>query len=342
MPGPTSSTWGWGHESRFYAGEDTRQNAPKGLLSGPEDPIEGMLLAFDPELPQRVKRAFKQWNLILRDYLRNETALRLSVGEEAQTVAVQIADGLPRPLDSALSGCEAEVWLLLHRPPIEKAYEGLLAVEGGWEKPLPVWAPKLGDIPTLNEVSRTREYLGRLALLAQSLELLERLKKINEDVLGAYFSRAPRPRIELYWMSIGLFAATVGVSPEALTVVVAAHELAHAYTHLGRDIDNNRWDTGAFARSDLALVEGLAQFYTQVICDQLKPRMPEARVAFDGLLALQTPAYHAHKDWAKDHRNAGEIVRVSMIQARATGVTAYADFEGVLEAQGKSLSGPAK
>jgi hypothetical protein len=329
----------WGHESRFYASKDTKQNGPGGLLWGSEDAIKDMLLAFDPELPQRVKRAFKQWNLILRDYLRNETALRLSVGEEAQTVAVQITDGLPRPLDSVLSGCEAEVWLLLHRPLIEKAHGGLLAIEGGWEKPLPVWAPQLGDIPTFDEVRRTGEYLGRLALLAQSLEILERLKKINEDVLGAYFFRAPRPRIELYWMSIGLFAATVGVSPEALTVVVAAHELAHAYTHLGRDIDNHPWDTEAFAESDLDVVEGLAQFYTQVICDHLAPRMPEAKVAFGRLLELQPPPYTVHKEWAKGRANAKEIVRVSMIQARATGLTAYADLQNVLESQGKSLSG---
>ena len=34
-----------------------------------------------------------------------------------------------------------------------------------------------------------------------------------------------------------------GFDVEALTYVVLAHELAHAYTHLGRDIDGNAWDT---------------------------------------------------------------------------------------------------
>jgi aminopeptidase N len=135
-----------------------------------------------------------------------------------------------------------------------------------------------------------------LAHHAESTELLTRLKTIDQHILSAYFFRAPRPRIELHWMAIGLFTATIGVRPESLTVVVAAHELAHAYTHLGRDIDCNQWDTGAFARSDLALVEGLTQFYARVICDHLGPRMPETKTAFDAFLKLQGPAYQVHQD----------------------------------------------
>jgi hypothetical protein len=294
-------------------------------------------------MPERVERAFRQWNLILRDYMRNETALRLSVGEESQTVVVRIVAGVPRPMLEVVRGQEAEVWLLLHRPLIEKTRDGLTAVLRAWNRPLPTWTPglKLSFTPSEDETRNTLEYVRRLAELGNELELLKRFAKIDQDILGAYFFRAPRPCIELYWMSIGLFAAAIGVSPEALTVVVATHELAHAYTHLGRDIDSHQWDTRAFARSDIALVEGLAQFYTQVICDQLKPRMPEARVAFDRLLDLQAPAYKAHKGWAKDLPNAGEIVRVSMIQARATRVTYYPHFQDVLDAQAGQLSGPA-
>jgi hypothetical protein len=61
---------------------------------------------------------------------------------------------------------------------------------------------------------------------------------------------------------IGITARALGVSPDALTIVVLAHELAHAYAHLGRDIDNERWETEQFAKSDIDIVEGLAQFYT--------------------------------------------------------------------------------
>jgi hypothetical protein len=90
--------------------------------------------------------------------------------------------------------------------------------------------------------------------------------------LGAYFFRVPE--VHLYWMVIGLVAGVLGISVESLTVVVAAHELAHAYTHLGRDIDGKRWDTEEFARADLNIVEGIAQFYTEVVSRKLEPRNP--------------------------------------------------------------------
>jgi hypothetical protein len=73
-------------------------------------------------------------------------------------------------------------------------------------------------------------------------------------------------------MVISFMAGVLGVPVEALTVVVAVHELAHAYTHLGRDIDGKKWDTNTFSQVDPRTSEGLAQFYTEVICKKLEPR----------------------------------------------------------------------
>jgi hypothetical protein len=39
--------------------------------------------------------------------------------------------------------------------------------------------------------------------------------------------------------------------------VVLAHELAHAYTQLGADIDGRRWAAPSFAKAETALKEGL-------------------------------------------------------------------------------------
>ena len=84
-----------------------------------------------------------------------------------------------------------------------------------------------------------------------ALELLKKIGAIEQDILGAYFFRIPEVR--LYWMVIGLIAGALQVSVEALTFVVAAHELGHAYTHLGRDIDGRRWDVDVFSRTDREL-----------------------------------------------------------------------------------------
>jgi hypothetical protein len=108
-PPPQGSTR-MGDKSRFYAGDDTRHNGPERRLSPSEEEIREMLLAFDSELQERVEWAFKQWNPILRDYMRNDTALRLSVGTESQAVAVRITDGMPSPLLNVIAYREAEVF----------------------------------------------------------------------------------------------------------------------------------------------------------------------------------------------------------------------------------------
>jgi len=68
------------------------------------------------------------------------------------------------------------------------------------------------------------------------------------------------------------------VSVDGLTIVVLTHELVHAYTQLENDIDNEQWETGAFAAADLKVVEGLAQFIRE-LCAKARP---EARGIEDG------------------------------------------------------------
>ena len=45
--------------------------------------------------------------------------------------------------------------------------------------------------------------------------------------------------------------------------MVLTHELAHAYTQLGADIDGRRWAAASFAKAETELKEGLAQYYTE-------------------------------------------------------------------------------
>lgn len=156
------------------------------------------------------------------------------------------------------------------------------------------------------------------------MKAVEQIIGIDEDVLGAYFFRIPE--IRLYWVVIGITSRALGVSAEALTIVVLAHELAHAYTHLGRDIDNERWKTEQFASSDLYIVEGLAQFYTQVVCRRLEQRMPAALEAYHALLEKQSVPYRSHLDWVGDDERGGEIVRISMIECRSKAITASSAF----------------
>ncbi len=83
---------------------------------------------------------------------------------------------------------------------------------------------------------------------------------------------------------------------------VMAHELAHAYTHVGLDSNSNRWEDG---ECDKGIVEGLAQFYTHKTAEALRDERGHDRVwiAHARLTDLQkangATAYVNHLDWVK-------------------------------------------
>jgi hypothetical protein len=182
---------------------------------------------------------------------------------------------------------------------------------------------------------------------AQKFDFLKQVFGVNEDVLGLYsFRRSPNAllfgdepppnaRIDLYWGVIGLVARVLGVSVEALTVKVLAHELAHAYTHIGADADGRRWDTSSFGDADRALKEGLAQYYTVRVLDRLDRQTSEARLAYERLLPHQPACYRAHVPWLEAHTP--EEVREAMLTVRRNGAGTTACFEKALEVARKRL-----
>ena len=297
-----------------------------------EGMIRNLLADSQPDLADRVRRVVKQWNLALRDLIRTETALRLSQGDDRQAVPVEVQDGLPRPLANLVNEFpDPLIWkLVLHLPLLQATVAGLrLTLDN-----LPAirkWPPlRQQQLLFFNECGDEENLLGakwfmeRLVKELEKLSLIDRLKGINEDILGAYFFRIPKIRI--YWMVIGLVASLLEVSVEGLTIVVLAHELAHAYTHLGKDIDGLQWKTEDFARASLCIVEGLAQFYTAVVCRRLEEKQPEAFRAYEKLLGMQGGPYLVHQDWGENDQRAGEVVRVSMIYCRSNGIKNYELF----------------
>ena len=114
---------------------------------------------------------------------------------------------------------------------------------------------------------------------------------------------------------------------EALTVVVLAHELSHAHTHLGADIDLERWDSRAFSETGGDLAGGLAQYYTWLVCQRLERQLPGVSAAFDELLRHQSALYHSHELWVETHT--AEEVRLALLQVRRRGA---GRLDGFMEA----------
>ena len=322
---PTSA---WGDADRYYAVSMTESLRAAGYAdkwaAGWADDLE----QASPGIRDSVERVCKQWNNILREYLRGETALRLTVGGESQSVPVKVVEDLPPPFAEVMREFEGLAWLLLNRPIVEAAASGTRFMENGVDKVRAVWGDAAGS-SDVNEIRRVRETAEAWLKKLDETNAVERIIGINEDVLGAYFFRIHE--IRLYWVVIGITARALGVAVDALTIVVLAHELAHAYTHLGRDIDNERWETEQFANTDLDIVEGLAQFYTQVICTRLEARMPAALQAYHALLEKQRGPYRAHLEWVGDDERGGEIVRVSMIECRSRGITVSSAFSDAVK-----------
>ncbi len=334
----------FGGEHRYY-GSRTAPD-PAAASSGATGEIAALLKEYDPELERRVSRSFRQWNNVLRDQLRNEMGLRLSIGDETQAVPVRVVPGFPAPFQNVFEGIPPGLWrFLLRLPALEATVKGLDSViniySGIRSDAIPEQVPPF--LPP--SVADAREFCGNLFSALQRIEIGQKLGGISEDVLGAYFFRVPE--VHLYWMVIGLVAGVLGITVESLTVVVATHELAHAYSHLGRDIDGKKWETEAFARADLNIVEGIAQFYTEVVGRKLETRNPAVLPAYEKLTVIQQGPYRVHEEWAKRKSagkdapmpQAGEIVRATMVQCRSRQVSDYMVMQQIIESSAKQLAG---
>jgi len=273
-----------------------------------------------PDAEERVHRAYKEFRQIVGTHIRAETRLTLADEETRDNVPVKIVDGFPVSVAQLIdSNQDRTLWrLILALPKLGGIIEGLGALVTHWdefERWLELPPTVKGSKPSLEkslEVART------LQTLAVTKKIFDQLKLINEDILGVYrFGDREGPRVEIYWMAHALFAGAFGLRIEDLTVVTLAHELSHAYTHIGRDIDGKTWAEPGFAKSDLHVVEGLAQFYTLAVADKLNVRAPGVLPAFTKLLEFQSDPYKAHQEWLKDSpKQRGESVRFAMLRAR--------------------------
>lgn len=292
---------------------------------------------------ERVRRTRDRFNQNIREAIRLETGLRFRPRSRAGdlqpaefiNVPVKLVAGLPKALK---------------RREVDERWR-IAAVLAPWRRTLEQLrdssdvaadrvVPILHDLLLVNahaQLRATAELAEDLLRRMQEFDLAKWILEVNEDVLGVYscdFSGDTPPdkldsHIELYWGVIGLFGQILGVSPEALTIVVLVHELAHAYTHLAADIDGKTWDTVGFGRSDLPLIEGLVQYYAASTCERLIASAPEARGAYEELLKHQPDAYKKHVPWLKRHRP--EEVRFALVVARREGETKLERFESVLK-----------
>lgn len=295
-----------------------------------------------PDAEERVARAIKQLNPVIREHIRTETGLRLSDDKGRGSVPVDIVDGFPSGVAELIDRHrDPLLWrLIMLQPMLGGIIDGLGALIETWDEfeqwpQLPPLARGAGE-----SLVRSQQVAHALQTLVVARKVFDEIKEIREDILGVYRFSGPRsPRIEIYWMAQALFAAAFGLRIEDLTVVTLAHELAHAYTHVGRDIDGTAWGDSGFAESEASVVEGLAQHYAGVVTERLATRAPDAYSAYKTLLRHQSGPYLAHEDWFEESTaRRGEIVRFAMLQARNRGKVTDADWRSLMNKTRQDLT----
>jgi hypothetical protein len=289
------------------------------------------------DMRDEVCRSLKKWNQTVRDQLREETRFKFVSEGGMQSVPIRVVDGVPYPFSEILEDIDpALLKLLLNRGDLEAGRRSLRIVQNDFAGICEWINQQVPDckMPEQQSIVDTTEFTKVLLKALSEIDLEKRFKRTTEDPLGAYFFM--KPKIELYWIPIALTAKLIKVSAEALTVVVLAHELAHAYTHLGYDIDGQAWPTRDFSRADLNVVEGLAQFYTSVVTRNLSARDPDPREAYEAFLKLQGGPYLVHETWGDDDK-IREVVRGAMNETRARSVLKYEEFGDLLCRHSKQL-----
>jgi hypothetical protein len=295
-----------------------------------------------PDAEERVNRSFKQWNQIVRDHIRTETGLKLSDGDSRYAIPVRVVQGFPVTLAQLIDqNRDPLMWrLIIGQPKLGGLIEGLKFLLPEWDqfeqwKSLPEPAKNGRSV-----LDRSLQIATSLQQVALADEVIQQIKGIHEDILGVYrFASGLGSNVDLYWLPIAMVAAMIDVAIEDLTVVVLIHELAHGYTHIGRDIDGASWEDHSFRSSDLQVVEGLAQFYTEVICDRLAIRTPGLFKAYQALLKIQSGPYLAHQDWIKgDKRQIGETIRFTLIAARSQKKVSYDHWNQLMADTSRNLT----
>lgn len=295
--------------------------------------LQDLLIQVSPYTQQQVEQTKETLNQRIRDMLCQETGLRLNrFGTKGVIVRIEIVPGLPSSLQTREIDprWQLAAQLALLRPWLQQLHESARTL-----------GPSLGEIspqPELQNYTQGREnslpqisdLAKELLELASHFDFVQWLHEVDDDVLGAYFSGANGGMIELYWGVIGATAMTLGIRVEDLTAVVLAHELAHAYTHLGMDIEGQRWEVKSFQGSERELKEGLAQYYTAIVCHRLARKVPGAYYdAYEKLLAHQPKPYKVHLPWLKSLKL--EEVRHALLKARRHNLKHVADFNNELE-----------
>jgi len=292
--------------------------------------LEKLVLSFNSSYKVEVERAKNKYNTRLRSVIREKTGLSLNFqktnlllntsDKDNVSIPIKIVDKVPQNLLRIFEKYDDEqIQLLLHYRDIQDTIDEINFQIENFES----YQKFHQNLFEIGSLKITLDYFIKLKKLIDSSGIIEEVQNLGPDTLGSYFIKDSR--IELYWLSIGLCSIFYDCSVEDFTLIVLTHELLHGYTHIGFDKDGNNWDTFYFQNCDLRIVEGFAQFYTELICTDY---FSQSIKAFNNLLTVQSEEYYSYKTWLPENeKDKYEKVRQMLLMVRKEKTIKYDDFK---------------
>jgi hypothetical protein len=297
---------------------------------GLEMPIKltDLIARVPAEVEARVRRIRDQVRPIVQEALRAECRLVLRTPEETEQkrsgahVPIEVEPGYPLVLRQISFPDDFDRIILLgrYRSLLEQTRNGASGLIRLRDELMQRPEPGKWVSASASDLQSVSNWAAVLLKVLDQHDPLKTVLSVSEDFLGLYEYEAKggfademainRATIRLYWGVIGLVSECLGCQVEDLTIVVLVHELAHAYTQNGADIEGRRWATISFAKAETALKEGLAQYYTDRVLRRLERRYGASLKIFLDLLPGQAEPYRAHVPWVEN--SSPEAVRRAM------------------------------
>jgi hypothetical protein len=262
-------------------------------------------------------------------------------------VPVEVSPGYPAILEGITFPDNYELIMLLghYRTSLEQTQTGVMGLLRLREELLRRPNSERWIQATEAELRPTANWAAYLLKLLNQHDPLKTILAVREDFLGVYQYDIPdlfadeyavnRATIHIYWGVIGLVTEWMGCTVEDLAIVVLTHELGHAYTQLGADIEGRRWPARVFGKAEPGLIEGLAQYYTDRVLRRLERRYGGALKAYEAMLPGQPAIYRTHAPWVQEF--SPEAVRRAMLEVRRWQEGRVEDFERRLAEAQKEL-----
>jgi len=317
------------YDNAYYSGRPLKDLNKGDIFFAKEISIINLFEEFHIDAHKKVEGVKKQYNIYISDVLKELTGLKYtSKLQYSKRITIDVVTRLPPALTELLGNLpDIQIELIMRLSELHASLSSINFVKTNYYDII----NKREKIPeaSYEEIKKVASFYENLIDEIENSDLYKKLSKLSIDELfGAYFYN--QGKIELYWPAIAFYSSWKNISITNLTFIVLTHEKAHAITHMGFDLENLFWPTEDFANSDLEVVEGLAQFYTEKVCKNTI-NIIDLYKDFETLLKDQPKPYTEYKKWLNGEKQIEEKVRLAMINFRRAKKKTSDDFSKFLQ-----------